>query len=448
MRTPVNALVTLITGRKPARAAANQEVTRRRPEPLVRSPQEDGERLHRIAFVIQNVMGELARIDELRLSLDELRVPIAAEFDARMKEKAQVAELGHRFSSTAQRLGDVEGERRHLEAQLHDASANLEKASAALEIEYTGRQQAEQEVSELRPALHQMQMRIEELSQTLADRNTEYSNLSIDRQSLLSQFDKLTEQNREMSVRLEHLHNNLVAATDQLADSRKRTDDLQARTLRSERMAEDLNIALLSERDRVAEHERALQAAQAGAARTIAALQAKDEEHLVEIASLKTRLEDAQTRCMRLEDAREKSAAGLQELNIERSELVRELAARDVSLIQLKNRVQLLETALDEARRRSSDVDAARLVAVQRAESLSKSFTALEGRYARSERVIEQRTSEVQSLEKSNEELRGKLAATTQDLQGVIVQQKAEIDMLRGALNAAQKTKHLVPQSN
>jgi crescentin len=151
---------------------------------------------------------------------------------------------------------------------------------------------------------------------------------------------------------------------------------------------------------------------------------------------------------MRLEDAREKSAAGLQELNIERSELVRELAARDVSLIQLKNRVQLLETALDEARRRSSDVDAARLVAVQRAESLSKSFTALEGRYARSERVIEQRTSEVQSLEKSNEELRGKLAATTQDLQGVIVQQKAEIDMLRGALNAAQKTKHLVPQSN
>jgi hypothetical protein len=84
---------------------------------------------------------------------------------------------------------------------------------------------------------------------------------------------------------------------------------------------------------------------------------------------------------------------------------------------------------------------------VQRADGLAKQVTSLEGRSARSDVLIEQKTAEVASLRALNDELKTKLSATTQDLQGVIVQQKSEIEMLRGALAAVQATKQSLAEA-
>jgi crescentin len=440
MRTPVQSLVTLVMGRRPGQGALARPATGPK-DIVIPTPREDGERLQRIAVVVESVAGELARLEQLRLQLQALRAPMSAEFDAQMKAIAQTAELGHRLSSTSARLGEHETGLAAAREQLRERQAKLEQTTAALEAQTSARHAVETEVAELRPALAQVNLQVEALRRRLGERDAECSDLQIEKKSLAGQIETLTGVNKELSSRAEQLQHDFAATNDQLADVRKRGEAVQVRALRAERLVDDLNATLSVERDRIAELESRAQAAQELANRTIAAMQAKDDERLVEIAALRNKLGDVQTRCASLEEAREKSVAELQGLNAQRGGLVRDLAARDVELLQLKNRLQSLEANLEESRRRIADVDAARVAAVQRSDGLAKQLTALEGRSARSDILVEQRVAEAGALRAANEELKAKLAATTQDLQGVIVQQKSEIEMLRGALAAVQTTK-------
>lgn len=447
MRKPVQSLVTLVMGKNAGyRAAPSRPVTSHDDLPPP-TPREDGERLQRIAVIVESVADELTRMEALRQQLQALREPISAEFDAQMKAIAQTAELGHRLSSTSVRLADKEASHAALKEQMRERLVKLEQTTAALEAQTSARHAADSEVAELRPALAQVNLQIEALRRRLSERDAECSDLQIEKKSLIGQIETLTGLNKELSSRSEQLQHDFAGANDQLADVRKRAEAVQVRALRAERVADDLNATLSVERDRVAELESRAQASQEVANRTIAALQAKDDERLVEIAALRNKLGDVQTRCASLEEAREKSVAELQGLNAQRSGLVRDLAARDVEMLQLKNRAQGLEAGLEESRRRVADVDAARTVAVQRADGLAKQVTSLEGRSARSDVLIEQKTAEVASLRALNDELKTKLSATTQDLQGVIVQQKSEIEMLRGALAAVQATKQSLAEA-
>jgi chromosome segregation ATPase len=435
-------------GRKPDYAGAAGRAPLGQKDLVLPTPREDGERLQRIAVVVESVAGELARVETLRQQLQALRGPMATEFDAQMKSIAQTAELGHRLSSTATRLAEREASLASAKDQVRERQTKLEQTSAALEAQTAAKNAAETEVAELRPALAQVNLQIEALRRRLGERDTECSDLQIEKKSLSGQIETLTALNKELSGRAEQLQHDFAAANDQLADVRKRGEAVQVKALRAERLVDDLNAVLSVERDRVAELEGRAQAAQEAASRTIAALQAKDDERLVEIAALRNKLGDIQTRCASLEEAREKSVTELLGLNTQRSALVRDLAARDVELLQLKNRLQGLEAGLEESRRRVADVDAARMVAVQRSDGLAKQLTALEGRSARADLVVEQRGAELGSLRALNDELKAKLATTTQDLQGVIVQQKSEIEMLRGALAAVQTTKQTLAEAS
>ncbi len=448
MKKPVNALVTLITGRKPSSFSTAEEPRALRTEPYLRAPHDDGERLQRIAVVIESVAGELARLEYLRSSLEGLRDPISTEFDTQMKAIAQAAELNHRLGSANSRLAELDAERTATREQLHDTIAKLERSAEALEAQASGRHLAEQEVAELRPILLQAREQADDLARKLAEREHEHANLLIESKSLSTQLEKQDLIIGELSGRAERLQHDLDGANDQLGDARKRGEALQARALRAERVVDDLNGALTAERDRVAELEARLQAVQAAASRTVSGLQAKDDERLMEIANLKNRLSDVQTRCASLEESREKTIAELHALNAERNELGRDAAAREVDLMQLRNRVQSLTTQLDDAKRRVVDVDLARTTAVQRSDGLAKQLTGLEGRFTRSEIALEQKSAEADTLKAAIEELRAKLAASTQDLQAVVVQQKSEIDMLRGALGAMQKSKPFISESN
>ncbi len=447
MRKPVQSLVTRMMGKRPDPAGAPGRVATGHEDLVLAAPREDGERLQRIAVVVESVAGELARVETLRQQLQSLRGPMAAEFDAQMKSIAQTAELGHRLSSTTARLAERDANLAAAKDQLRERQAKLEQTSAALEAQTTAKNAAESEVAELRPALAQANLQIEALRRRLSERDTECSDLQIEKKSLTGQIETLTGLNKELSGRAEQLQHDFAAANDQLADVRKRGEAVQVKALRAERIVDDLNAALAVERDRVAELESRIQAAQEASSRTISGLQAKDDERLVEIAALRNKLGDVQTRCASLEEAREKSVTELLGLNTQRSGMVRDLAARDVELLQLKNRLQGLEANLEESRRRVADVDAARIVAVQRSEGLSKQLTALEGRSARADLVVEQRASELSALRALNDELKVKLSTTTQDLQGVIVQQKSEIEMLRGALAAVQTTKQTLAEA-
>jgi crescentin len=412
------------------------------------TPREDGERLQRVALVVESVADELARIDTLRQQLHDLRGPMAAEFDAQMKAISQTAELAHRLSSTSARLAEREANLASVKDQLRERQAKLDQTSASLEAQTSAKNAAEAEIAELRPALTQANLQTEALRRRLSERDTECSDLQIEKKSLTGQIETLTGLNKELSSRAEQLQHDFAAANDQLADVRKRGEAVQVKALRAERLVDDLNAALSLERDRVAELESRAQAAQEASSRTIAALQAKDDERLVEIAALRNKLGDIQTRCASLEEAREKSVTELLGLNTQRSGMVRDLAARDVELLQLKNRLKGLEAALEESRRRVADVDAARIVAVQRSDGLAKQLTALEGRSTRADLVVEQRSSELSALRALNDDLKAKLSSTTQDMQGVIVQQKSEIEMLRGALAAVQTSKQSLAEAS
>jgi len=376
--------------------------------------------------------------------LEALRDPISSEFDAQMKAIAQAAELNHRLSSTAARLAELEAEQKVLKEQFHENQTKLEQSASALDGQSTGRQAAEQELAELRAELSQARLQLEEFALRHAERESVSADLKIENKSLSTQLEKLITVSKELSSRAEQLQHDFVAATDQLNDARKRGETIQVRALRAERIVEDLQGMLSAERDRIADLESKIQATQASANRMIAAMQSKDDERLVEIAALRNRLGDVQTRCVSLEEAREKSVSELQTLNAERSDLNRDLAAREVELMQVRNRLESLETGLEEAKRRVGDVDTARVVAVQRADSLAKQLTSLEGRFVRSELAVEQKSSEIEALKAANDEFKLKLSTTSEDLRGVIVQQKSEIDMLRSALNAVQKTKQFI----
>jgi chromosome segregation ATPase len=444
VKKSANPLVMLLSGRKSNPADAGVAATPNQQDPLLASQQLDADRLQRIAVVIENVVGELGRVEHLRMLLEALRDPISSEFDAQMKSIAQTAELRHRLSSTAARLGELEAEQKAVKEQFQEARTRLERSGTDLEDHFSARQAAEQELAETRPALAQARSQVEELSRRVSEQEARCSNLEIANESLSVQFEKTAFVNKDLSNQLEQLHHDFVSASDQLADTRNRAEAAQVRALRAERVVEDLNGALSAERERVAGLEGKIQTIQASANRMITSMLEKDDERLVEIATLRNRLGDVQTRCASLEEAREKSVAELQGLNAERGSLSRDLSAREVELIQVRNRLESLERALDEVRRRASDVEAARLVAVQRGDGLAKQLTSLESRSVRSEVALEQKVAEIEALRSANGELKSQLSTTSEELNRTIVQQKSEIDMLRSALNAVQKTKQFI----
>jgi chromosome segregation ATPase len=162
---------------------------------------------------------------------------------------------------------------------------------------------------------------------------------------------------------------------------------------------------------------------------------------------VKDKLEDAQSRSARLEAAREVSIGELQALTADRAELLRLAASRDVEVGQLKKRIQGAEAANEDARRQCTDLEMARAAAVLRSDTLAKELTAMEARIARSDLLIDQKSDEIATLQTSREELKARLSHGNQELQGVIAQQKSEISMLRGALEASKRAKPRAPDA-
>lgn len=436
-----NPLLTLIKGRRAARPAPAQEGGGPEKIQIERAFQEDGERLEHISGVIEEAADGLARLEGLRTALDGLKGPLRAEFKARLKENARAASLSAQLSASLARLTEAEGEHKAASRRLDETLQKAAKLEESLEQQTAGRLAAETEVLELRPALAQASSRLDEVSRELARQREENALLEIARNALSNQIGTLTVAQGELKVRADQLREEHVATTDQLAAARKRYEETRAEAVRFERAADDLAFTLAAERDRVAALETQLAAAKAEAGRSIAALQATEDQRRTEMAELKDRLMDAQSRSARLESVRESSMAELQALTSERADLMRQLAAREVDIGQLKKRVESCESAIEDSRRQCTDLELARSAAVLRADALAKEVTALEARLARSDLQIEQKSGEIAALQAAREELKGRMLHGHDELQAVIARQKSEISMLRGALGASKRAK-------
>ncbi|MDR3511927.1 MAG: hypothetical protein P4L73_09845 [Caulobacteraceae bacterium] len=436
-----NPLLTLIMGRRATRPAPVADLAGPEQAQIERAFQEDGERLEHIASIINDVADDLGRIEALRLSLENLKGPIRSEFRARLKENARAASLSAQLFTALARLADSEAEHKAAARQLEETLHKAGRLEEVVEQLTAARLAAETEVLELRPALAQSASELDEMGRELAQQREDHAVLEIANTALKSQVENLVRAQGDLKGRADQLHEDLVLANDQLAGARKRYEETRADAVRFERIADDLTFALAAERDRVAALEAQLAAARAESGRTIAALQATEDQRRAELAELKDRLEDAQSRCARLEAVRETSVVELQALTAERADLLRIVAARDVDVGQLKKRLESHETAKEEARRQCVDLEMARSAAVLRADVLAKEVTNLEARLARTDLAVEQKSGELAALQASREQLKVRLLHDNQELQGVVAQQKSEISMLRGALGATKRSK-------
>jgi chromosome segregation ATPase len=437
----INPLVTLIKSRRSLRPAPSVEHSSSEKIQIDRGFQEDGERLEHISVVIGEAAKDLERLEELRTLLESLRGPLRAEFKVRLKENARAAGLSAQLNTTTTRLAETEVELKAMGRRLDESLQKSQQFEDALEQESAVRLAAETEVLKLRPALGQVSARLDDTARDLTKQREENGLLEISNTSLSNQITNLSADKSALKARVDQLNDEYVTVSDQFVAAQRRYEEIRAEAGRFERTIDDLTFALTAERDRVAALEAQLTAVKAEAGRNIAALKAAEDQRRAELANLRDKLDDAQSRSARLEAIREASIGEMQALAAERAELLRLAASRDVEIGQLQKRIQGAEAANEDARRQCADLEMARAAAVLRSDTLAKGLTAMEARIARSDLLVEQKSDEIVALQTSREEIKVKLLHGNEELQGVIAQQKSEISMLRGALDAGKRGK-------
>ena len=108
-------------------------------------------------------------------------------------------------------------------------------------------------------------------------------------------------------------------------------------------------------------------------------------------------------------------------------------AEDDVTMLR---RIEVLDGWLADWRRRFGDVDAARLVAVDRSEELSVALAQSDGNAKRLEGLAQQKSNELEEAHRANEAEQNRLRSEIAELRSSLSQARAELKMMRASLAA------------
>lgn len=389
-----------------------------------------------LANAIQKASQDLQQMDEIRLRLESLRAPIAVEFENRVVDNNRLAQLTSELRTTRARLAEAEasaqrgGERgRDLDMQVVTLSGELDRARVSLAA-------ASEALERLRPEHQEALAQIEELRTHAIAYSSEVFDLKTDKEYLTRQLE-VAETARANGEALLARTREVQAEMEARAEGAlKRLEQATAENISLERTISELKVVTAGEQDRAAELATQLAAARAEARLSQETLKEQTEASRHEIKELRTKLEEAAARAKRMQQLHNELSASQTSMLDDKSRLQRDLAATQAENRQQSQRIEVLDGWLADWRRRFGDVDAARLVAVDRSEELSVALAQSDANSKRLEGLAEQKSNELEESRRANEAEQNRLRSEIAELRSNLSQARAELKMMRASLAA------------
>jgi chromosome segregation ATPase len=439
-------LIQLLTRPKPGATSVASAV----PAPIVVAEEEerseaflidDGQELpvtplQVLANAVQKAAQDLQQLDEIRLKLESLRAPIAVEFENRVVDNNRLAQLTSELRTSRTRLAEAEGaahraaERgRDLDMQVVSLTGELDRTKVSLTA-------ATESLDRLRPEHQESLAQIEDLRTHAIAYSGEIFDLKTDKEYLSRQLE-VAEAARANGEALLARTREVQAELEARAEGAlKRLEQVNAENISLERSISELKVVTAGEQERAAELATQLAAARAEGRLAQETLKELSENSRQEIKSLRTKLEEAAARAKRMQQLHNELSASQTSTLDEKSKLQRELAGVQTENRQMTQRIEVLEGWLADWRRRFGDVDAARLVAVDRSEELSVSLAQSDATAKRNEALAEQKSNELDEARRGNEAEQNRLRSEIAELKSSLSQARAELKMMRASLAA------------
>jgi chromosome segregation ATPase len=438
-------LIQLLTRPKPGAPAVAAAI----PLPLVVEEEErseallidDGQELpdtplQVLANAVQKAAQDLQQLDEIRLKLESLRAPIAVEFENRVVDNNRLAQLTSELRTSRTRLAEAEGSAQRAAERGRDLDMQVVSLTGELDRTKVSLTAATESLERLRPEHQEALAEIEDLRTHAIAYSGEIFDLKTDKEYLSRQLE-VAEAARANGEALLARTREVQAELEARAEGAlKRLEQVTAENISLERSISELKVVTAGEQERAAELATQLAGARAEGRLAQETLKELSENSRQEIKSLRNKLEEAASRAKRMQQLHNELSASQTSTLDEKSKLQRELAAVQTENRQMTQRIEVLEGWLADWRRRFGDVDAARLVAVDRSEELSVALAQSDATAKRNEALAEQKSNELDEARRGNEAEQNRLRSEIAELKSSLSQTRAELKMMRASLAA------------
>jgi chromosome segregation ATPase len=389
-----------------------------------------------LANSIQKASQDLHQLDEIRLRLESLRAPIAVEFENRVVDNNRLAQLTSELRTARARLAEAEaaaqrgGERgRDLDMQVVTLSGELDRTRVSLAA-------AAESLERLRPEHQEALAHIDELRTRDIAYSSEVFDLKTDKEYLSRQLE-VAETARANGEALLARTREVQAEMESRAEGAlKRLEQSTAENISLERSISELKVITAGEQERAAELSTQLAGSRAEARLSQETLKQQTEASRQEIKELRTKLEEAASRAKRMQQLHTELSTNQTAMLDDKSRLQRDQASLQAENRQQSQRIEVLEGWLADWRRRFGDVDAARLVAVDRSEELSVALAQSDANGKRLEVTSEQKSNELEEARRANDAEQNRMRSEIGELRSSLSQSRAELKMMRASLAA------------
>lgn len=391
-----------------------------------------GERFETIQDSLDQMADMARRFGAFEGLLSQLREPLEAEFKSRRDNHVELINLRAANAETGQRLEIVTLEARKLADALADSESRADDLSARLGEQSAASQEARVETDRLRSELSAATGKIEALEAGERTASQRIKELEQDQDALRVQLKQAEGLRTESEGGRAQIQRDHALIQEENTVLRRRIDEVSTEIAALARSSATSEGQLAAERARSATE-------QSETARAMRALENQTETARAEIASLSARLDTATARANGLDLLNTEQAARLSELQAGSSGTERKAEQLQISLDRAMERVRGLEAETEETRQRMAGMEAARLAAVDRAETLAKAATAHEKAIARAEdRMLKIQAKLAAAQDEHHAKTQAMLQQTSAlraELEGV----RAEAAMSSAALDAARR---------
>lgn len=391
-----------------------------------------GERFETIQDSLDQLSDMARRFGTFESLLGSLREPLEAEYRSRRDGHVELINLRAANVETSGRLETVTAEARKLADALAEAEARADDLAARLGEQTAAAQEARIETDRLRSELSTATGKVEALEAAERAAGQRIRELEQDQESLRVQLKQAEGLRTESEGGRAQIQRDHALASEENTVLRRRIDEVSAEIAALARTSAASEGQLATERARAASE-------QSETARALRALENQTESARAEIASLTARLDTATARANGLELLNTEQATRLSELQTGSHGAERKAEQLQISLDRAMERIRGFEAEAEDTRQRLAGTEAARVAAVDRAETLAKAASAHEKAIARAE----ERMLKIQAkLTAAQDDHQARAQAATQqasalraELEGV----RAEAAMSAAALDAARR---------
>ncbi|MDB5456823.1 MAG: hypothetical protein JWP92_2408, partial [Caulobacter sp.] len=402
-------------------------------ERLVEATQAIGVRYETIHGGLDSISRVVEHLRAIEPLLNEIREPVAEEFEARRAEHAELIALRASFEQTARLLSASQSEARELAARLTSTDTALAESDAQRQHQENTLEDNALEIDRLRNGLLQAELRVGSLDAALRDASSRAEHLAQDCDTLRAQTQDIDARRSEAEAALARANQENALLGEETATVKKRLDQAGSDVARLTRAETELEAQIAAERAKLLSIENAAMAAQTESARAQRGLESQVEAARAELSALQARLETAVGRADKLEELNGHISHKLNESTAQQQAVERRAGDLNLSLERALERIRLLEEEAENLRQRHAGVDTARAAAIERADQLAKTVVTHEKALKRAEERAAQLRARFETLQASQDLARQEYEDKVAEMQSEIERARSEAALAEGA---------------